>query len=135
MAKTSGVGITTLSIDDSAGTPRDIRTDINSFDLATPRGVQDTTGLDVSGMERLLLLADASISIKGVFDPAANLAHSVFRTVPSTSVQRTVSFAHAAQTLAMEMVFSDYAMARGQNAELTYTAPGALANGAVPTWA
>lgn len=134
MAKTSGLGFTTLSIDDSAGTPRDLRNDFTDFSLAFPRGVQDTTGIDKSGNERLLLLADGSIEVTGVWDPAANLAHSVFKTIPSTSVLRTVSLGHSSQTLAMEMVLTDYQLTRGAGGDLTFKVPGALGDGTVPTW-
>lgn len=134
MAKQSGLAWPTLSVDDSSGTPRDIRNNITNFQLATPRGVQDTTGIDKSAVERLLLLADASITLNGVFDPASNMSHAVFKTVPSTSVQRTVSLAIASQTLAMEMLFSDYSHNRAQDGSFTFAAPGALSDGTVPTW-
>lgn len=134
MAKQTGLAITTLSVDDSAGSPQAILNDFTNFDLSFPRGVQDTTGIDKSAIERLLLLADSSININGVFNPSANRQHAVFRTVPSTSVNRTVSFAHASQTLAMEMLFTDYQIARPQSGEMTFTAPGVLADGTTPTW-
>jgi hypothetical protein len=130
----SGLAWPTFSVDDSSGTPRDIRNDITNFSLATPRGVQDVTGLDKSAPERLLLLADASVTLNGVFNPSANASHSVFKTVPSTSVLRTVSTAIASQTLAMEMLFSDYNLTRGNDGAFTWTAPGVLADGTVPAW-
>jgi hypothetical protein len=43
--------------------------------------VQDITGLDKSANERLLLLADFSISLAGVFNDASNMSHDVFKTV------------------------------------------------------
>lgn len=134
MAKESGLAWTTLSVDDSAGTPRDIRNDITNFEFATPREEQEVTGIDKSAMERLLLLADFSIELNGVFNDAANLSHSVFKTVPSTSVNRTVSINVSGQTLANECLFTDYALSRGEKGELTWKAPGVLADGAVPTW-
>lgn len=134
MAKESGLGWTTLSVDDSAGTPRDIRNPVNDLQFATPRGVQDATGIDKSAMERLLLLADFSITLNGVFDDGANLSHAVFKTVPSTSVVRTVSLAVSGQTLANECLFTDYSLTRSQSGELTWTAPGVLSDGTVPTW-
>ena len=82
---------TTLSVDDSGGTARDIRNDITNCEFATPRATQEVTGIDKSAMERLLLLADFTITLNGVFNDAANLSHAVFKTVPSTSVARTVS--------------------------------------------
>ena len=134
MAKENGLAITTLSVDDSAGTARDIRNDITNFQFSTPRAVQDVTGVDKSANERLLNLADFSITLNGVFNDAANLSHAVFRTVSSTSVNRTTSLDISGQTLANECKYSDYNLTRGATGELTWTAPGALADGTVPTW-
>ena len=135
MAKQSGLGWTTLSVDDSAGVVRAIKNDITNFSFATPRGVQDVTGVDKSAMERILLLADFSVDLNGVFNDTAAASHDVFKTVPSTSVNRTVTLTVAAKILAAECLFTDYALTRAQSGELTFAAPGVLADGAVPTWA
>lgn len=134
MAKESGLGWTTLSVDDAAAAAQDIRNDVTNFQFATPRAVQDVTGVDKSAIERLLLLADFSITLNGVFNDEANKSHAVLKTVPSTSVQRTVSLGVSGQTLANECLFTDYNLTRGQDGALTWTAPGVLANGTVPTW-
>jgi hypothetical protein len=135
MAKETGLGWTTLSVDDSAGSVVAIKNDVTNFSFGTPRGVQDTTGVDKSAIERLLLLADFSITLNGVFNDDASVgAHTVFKTVPSTSANRTVTLAVSGQTLANETLFTDYALTRAQSGELTWTAPGVLANGTVPTW-
>lgn len=136
MAKQSGLAWTTLSVDSSDTTARDIRNDVTNFEFSTPRAVQDITGVDKSANERLLLLADFSITLNGVANFAANpSAHGVFSDVSSTSVQRTVSLGIGGKTLANECLFSDYSLTRADSGELTWTAPGALANGSVPTWA
>lgn len=70
-----------------------------------------------------------------MFNDAANQSHDVFKTVPSSSVQRTVTLTVSGQTLANEMIFTDYPLTRAASGELTFTVPGQLANGAVPTWA
>lgn len=134
MAKESGITMT-LSVDDSGGTLRDISNDVPNFDFATPRNSFETTGLDKSAVERLLLLADFTININGIFDDGANLAHAVFSTVPSSSVARTTTIAVSGQTLSVEAFFTDYALARAATGELTFTAPGVLQDGSVPTWA
>lgn len=136
MAKVTGLSWTTLQVDDSSGTARDIRTDVQNFNFSTPRGVQDSTGIDKAAMERLPLLTDFSITITGVFDPGANLAHAVFSTVPSTSVNRSVNITTNAKNLnqGTAVLFTDYGVTRNQDGSLTYTAPGVLANGVVPTW-
>ncbi|WP_198169338.1 hypothetical protein [Herbidospora daliensis] len=132
--KESGLGWTTLSVDDSGGSAKDIRNDITNFQLATPRAVQDVTGLDKSAMERLLLLADFSITLNGVFNDEADKSHAVLRTVPSTTAHRSVSIGVSGQTLAAECLFTDYSLNRGADGSLVWTAPGVLADGAVPTW-
>ncbi len=135
MAKESGLGWTTLSLDDSGGTPRAIKNDVNNFEYALPRGVQDVTGVDKSAMERLLLLADFSGTLNGVFNDASNLSHETLKTVPSTSVNRTLTLVHSGQTLANEVLVTDYSMTRAQSGEFTWAAPFVLADGTVPTWA
>ena len=102
--------------------------------FATPRGVQDTTGIDKSARETLLLLADFSMTIQGVFNDASNMSHDVFSTVSSTSVVRTVTWGLSGQTLANECNLTDYQMNRAQGGEFTYTVPAILADGTVPTW-
>lgn len=135
MAKQSGLGWTTFSVDDSAGSPQVIKNDITNLQFATPRGVQDVTGIDKSAFERILLLADLSYTLNGVFNPSATFSHAVFKTVPSTSVLRTVTNVIAAQTLAAEVLFTDYNLTRGAGGEFTWAAPGVLADGTVPAWA
>lgn len=136
MAKASGLGWTTLSIDDSGGTVQAIKNDITNLQFATPRGVQDVTGVDKSAIERILLLADFSITVNGPWDStsAAN-AHEVFKTVPSTAVARTTTLVVNSATLANEVLYTDYALTRAQTGELTFSVPGVLADGTVPTWA
>lgn len=133
MAKASGLGQTTLSVDDASGTPTVIKNDVTNWQMSTPRGVQDITGVDKSAIERLLLLADCSVTLNGVFNAA--VSHLVFRTVPSTSVNRTVTQTVNGVTLAPEILFSDYQLSRSNSGELTWSAPGSLADGTVPTWA
>lgn len=141
MAKTSGLALATLGLDDSGGTLRDIRNDVSDFQISTPRAVQDVTGVDKSAIERLLLLADLSATLNGVAfnDAASTGAHTVLKTVPSTSVQRTLTFGIAGtvgtNTLSCETLITDYGITRAADGGLTWTAPAVLANGAVPTWA
>lgn len=138
MAKESGLAWTSMSIDDSGGTLRDIRNDITNFNFSTPRGVQDTTGIDKSAMERLLLLADLSFTWNGVFNDATNMSHDVFKTATSTSVAREILLNVSGQILGttpqVTVLLTDYALTRAQSGELTFSVPGVLANGEVPTW-
>ncbi len=135
MAKQSGLGWTTASVDDSGGVARAIKNDFTNIQFATPRAVQDVTGIDKSAMERLVLLADFSATLNGVFNPAANAAHDVFKTASSTSVARTLTLTVGGVTLANEVLITDYPLTRAASGELTFAVPVVLADGTVPTWA
>jgi len=138
MAKESGLGWTTCSVDDSAGTARAIINDVTNLSIGIPSAEQDVTGLDKSGRERLHLLADASLTLNGVFNDAATTGiHTVlknYRTLAASQVGRTVTLTISGQTLAMEILFMDYGLTRGAGGDLTISAPGALADGTVPAW-
>lgn len=134
MAKESGLGWTTCSVDTSAGAAKAIKNDVTSLQFATPRGVQDVTGIDKSAYERILLLADFSITLNCVFNDAADQMHEVFKTVSSTSVARTTTLTVSGQTLANEVLYTDYPLNRADGGELTAAIPGVLADGTVPTW-
>lgn len=135
MAKSSGLGWTTASVDDASGTPQAIKNDFTNLQFATPRGVQDITGIDKSAYERLLLLADFSVTLNGVFNPASNASHDVFKTITSTSVNRTVTLTVSGKTLANECLLTDYPLTRADGGEFTFAVPGVLSDGQVPTWA
>ena len=136
MSKTSGLGAA-ITVADASSSVQTITNDITDFSFTTPRAVQDITGIDKSAHERLLLLADMSVSLKGVFNAAANMSHAVFSSVPSTSVERATKITPTAIStpyIAANLLYSDYAITRAAAGELTWTATGALADGAVPTW-
>jgi hypothetical protein len=132
MAKIAGTGWTTLSVDTSAPALTDIKNDVTELDFATPRAMQDVTGVDKSAIERLGLLADFSINLKGVFN--ASSSHTVFKDICSSNVVRTVSLAIASQTLSNECLFTDYALTRAASGEFTWSAPGVLQSGTAPAW-
>ena len=137
MAKSSGI-TTTFSVDDGAGSLQNISTGVLSFELSTPRGNVDITGLDKSAIERLLLLADGQVTLNMQYDPTATTGtHTVFRTMSSTNQTRTVTClinSTPTATLSMEMICTEYNLSRGQDGNLTSTATLLLQNGTVPTW-
>lgn len=135
--KSSGLAWTTLSVDDSSGTPEVIKNDVQSFQFAMPRAVLDVTGVDKSAIERILLLADFSITLNTTainFDASPSF-FDVFSDVPTTDVARTTTLAFASKTLAPEVLYTDFNVTRGQDGSLGATVPGVLSNGVAPSWA
>lgn len=133
MAKETGLGWTTLSLDDAAASLQDIKNDVTNFDFSTPYNVQEVTGVDKSAMERLLLLADFSGTLNGVFNPAADRAHAVLS--GDLRVVRTLSLVVSTKSLNNEVLITEYGLTRAAGGEFTWQAPFSLADGTVPTWA
>lgn len=133
--KLTGLGWTTLSLDDGAGSANDIKNDVTNFNFTSPRAVQDVTGVDKFAIERLLLLADFSGTLNGVFNVDSGKSHATLKTVPlSTSPARTLSLGVASQTLANEVLVTDYQVTREAGGALTWQAPFSLADGTSPAW-
>lgn len=138
MAKTSGLG-SVVKVDDSSDSLQTISNDITNYSFTTPRGTQDITGVDKSAHEMLLLLADFTITMNGVFNTAANMSHAVFSTIPTNSSNRGVQLNPLGTTtglpqLPCECILTDYQITRANTGELTWQVPGQLADGTVPTW-
>src|SRR3954470_15781407 len=123
LAKTSGLSWTTLTVQDAAAAAQDIRNDVTNMQFGTPRAVQDVTGIDKAAMERLLLLADFTITMNGVFNAAANMSHAVFSTIPSTSVARAVAMTVAGKSLSANVLLTDYPLTRAAGGALTWAVP------------
>lgn len=134
--KQSGLGWTTLDIDNVAGTPVDLRNDVQALQFATPLAVQDITGLDKFAFERLALLADMSITLNGAaMNPDASKSHVTLANVTDRRTARTVTIVIGGKTLAAEILFTDYSLNRGADGSLPWTAPGVLSNGTPAAWA
>lgn len=136
MAKISGL-TSSVTIDDSGGSGRDISTDVTSLSINTSRGEQDITGVNKSAMERLLLREDTTISLSGVYDAGSNLAHDVFKTVGTQAgtVTRTAVIGFPVGTATLEVVPSNYNLALGADGSLTWTVDLHTANGTAISWA
>ena len=136
MAKISGLAATVI-VDDSGASARTISNDITDFQFSTPRAVQDTTGVDKSAHEKLLLLADYSSTLKGVFNTTTNMSHDVFKTVPSTSVTRNVKIeptSGGTPFLSCLCALTAYDITRAATGELTWQVTAVLADGTTPSW-
>lgn len=133
MAKESGLGMT-VTVDDSGGTGRDISNDVTSLTFATPRALQDATGVDKSAGERVPLLSDFTAQPTGVFNDATNKSFDVYKNAHTGTAARTLAIAISGQTLSCE-TFASASYTRGAGGELTWQADHQLADGTVPTWA
>ena len=133
--KLSGIGMT-ASIDDKDGTARVITNDITSLTISMPRANQDVTGLDSSGIERILLLADLSLGLQGVFNDTGNQSHVVFKTIPlQVATQlRAVSIAISNQTMTAETMPDNYSLSRAAGGAFTWSVNMLNADGVVPAW-
>lgn len=135
MAKSSGLGWTTLSIDDVGGTPVALKNDFNAVQFGTPLAVQDVTGLDSFAIERITLLGDLSFTGNGAaMNPASSKSHVTLANQTDRRTARTVTIVVNGKTLAGEMLFTDFSYNRGADGSLPFTAPAVLADGTIPAW-
>jgi hypothetical protein len=138
MAKTSGLG-GVIKVQDASSVAQTISNDNTNYTFSTPRNTQDVTGVDKFANERILLLADYSVTLNGVFNTAANQSHAVFSTIPSTTVVRSVEIDPIGTTtgfpkLTCNCLLTDYQITRANTGELTWQVPGSLADGTAPAW-
>lgn len=134
MAKVSGINFTTFEVDDAGSTARDIKSDVGSFDLSITRAVDEVTGLDSSSMERLLLLGDASMTVDGFTNFAADQSHDVLSTVANQDVTRDINIVVASQTFAGSYLLTDYKLNRAADAKFRWASSFVLQSGTDPAW-
>lgn len=129
----SGIGAT-ITIDDSGGTGRDLSAYCTQLGFQTPRGVQDISSINVSGMKRLLLRSDFKLNATFVFEDGSNLTFDVFKTAATYDSSRTVEIEVSGQTLTVECVLEDTNWSLGADGSLTIAATFSLQSGTDPTW-
>ena len=131
MAKESGIGFT-VALDASDSAADTITNDITNLQFGTPRNIQDVTGLDKLGHERLQLLLDFTATLNGIFNDA--LSHITLKDICSTSVTRLLTLSISGQSLAPEVKVNDYALTRAADGGLSWSAPCNQADGATLAW-
>lgn len=124
MAKVSGL-TTTVTV-----ASNDISNDVTSINVDTPYGVQDITGLDKSAMERLVLRADATGTMNGVFNTSANKSHATLKTPGS----KTFVIAYPGATLTFTAVTTNYAVTMGADGSLAWSVNFSLSSGTAAAW-
>ena len=133
MAKASGLGMT-VTIDNESGAGQNVSNDITDLSFNTTRGVQDSTGLDKSAMERLLLLSDFQMTATFVWNAVANPSTFGLLSTYTDNDTRTVVIVVGGKTLTAECVMSDIDWARPQDGSFGATATFQLANGTAAAW-
>ena len=142
MAKQSGYPAK-VQADDAGAILRNISGDVTSFEISTPSGMQEITGVDKSALERLLLLADGKVSLKGVLSwddvGIESTALHVLKSIATARIARTVTIdpsgtAGGSARLSMEILFTSFEISRGEDGSLGWSAEGELADGTVPVW-
>tara|TARA_Y100000296_G_scaffold86827_1_gene128049 strand:+ start:1930 stop:2349 length:420 start_codon:yes stop_codon:yes gene_type:complete len=135
MAKQTGLGDVVI-IDDSGGSARTISNDLVDYGINIAQELIETTGLDKSARERITGMSDGDVSLNGVFNPASNMSHDVFkvRTGTRTFVLKVGGATTGNPQISMELVIASYSISRGSDGALTWSVTMNLADGTVPTY-
>ncbi len=136
MAKESGLGWTTFSIDQSSdGNLVALINDVLNVDWDMPRETLDVTGINLSAHERLAGLADFTVNITAAYNPASTgSSMAVFKDIGITDVARTIDSEVSGQGLNNECWFTSAALSRGSDGSFQFSATGVLQDGTDPTW-
>lgn len=127
MAKTTGLFMG-LTVQDSGGVARDIANDVMTINVNSSRALIAVTGIDVDAMERLAALRDAEVSLTGVYNPAANKSHAVFKNLDNL---RQFIITYTGATLTLTLAIESYVLARAADGGLTWTVTARSAGGTV----
>lgn len=133
MAKQTGLG-GTITVTDASAVAQTITNDVTDYQFAQPTAVQEVTGVDKSAIERLLLLADFSVTLNGVFNTASTFSHAVFSTLQSSRTARSTVLTLPNAVMTATVLYTDYQIKRTNTGELTWSAPGVLSNGTAGAW-
>jgi hypothetical protein len=109
----------------------DISNDVTSFNADSPYGEEDITGVDKSAMERLLLRADCSGTLNGVFNTAASKSHATLKTPGSKTF---VLVYPGPATLTFTANTQNYALSMAADGALTWSVNWALNSGTAAAW-
>ena len=132
MAKAVGFAAT-VTLDTVTGTATDISNDVTNLSVNTPYGVQDISGVTQEAAARLVLSADGTGTLNGIFNPA--LSHAVLATSTVSGVARTLSQAFPGPvTAAGEVIVSNYTVSLGADGSLVWTATWELTGGTALGW-
>jgi hypothetical protein len=107
-----------------------ITNDVTNLTLSTPWGTQDVTGLDKSAVERILLLADCTGNLNGVFNTAATMSHATLK----TAGVKTFVIGFPGATATFSAVTTDYQLTVGTDGSLTWSVPFSLSSGTAVAW-
>lgn len=129
MAKLSGIP-TSFTIDDVGGTPVTFSNEVGTVTLNSSRAVQDVSGLDSDGTERLALRGDHTVDFNGFWDPSTVIG--VFGDL-SNERDLIIAFPGPA-TWTGAVVLTSFNVARGADGSLGWTATGQMSDGSFGAW-
>jgi hypothetical protein len=107
-----------------------ISNDVLSFNIDTPYGTQDITGVDKSAMERLTLRSDITGTLVCAFNTSATRSHATLKTPGS----KTFVIGYPGATATFTAVTTDYQVAMGADGSLQVSAPFQVSDGTVLAW-
>lgn len=130
MAKQSGIP-TSFSIDDSGGSPVTFSNSVATISLDISQAVQEVSGLDVTGTERITLRGDWSASLNGFWDDGSDVV-DVFGDIRG---ERDVVITYPGRTFTGVAVIGRFGDAIGEDGSDGWSAEISSQDGTFPTLA
>jgi hypothetical protein len=128
MAKQSGLP-TGWALDDDGGSPITFSTDVGTISLDISQAVQDVSGIDVDGTERINLRGDWTAQATGFWEDGGVVV-GVFGDIRNA---RTLTVTYPGRTFTGECIITSFADALGQDGSDGWTASLSSSDGVFPT--
>lgn len=127
MTKVNGIP-TSFTIDTTAGTPTDISDLVGNCTVNVSRALQDVTGLDKDGTERITLRGDYTVDVTGFEDDGSDV-DSIFL---DPANQRDIIIVFPNRTFTGTVVIGTFTETRGADGSYGWTAQLSQAGGESP---
>jgi hypothetical protein len=128
VAKQSGLP-TGFSIDDSGGTPVTFSNDVGTISLDLSQAVQDVSGIDVDGTERITLRGDWKAAATGFWEDGGVVV-GVFGDIRGA---RTLNVTYPGRTFTGECIIETFGDAIGADGSDGWSAALSSSDGVFPT--
>ena len=109
-----------------------ISNDVTSIDLDTPYGVEDVTAVDNVAMARILLRADATGTLTGIWNTTAAMSHATLKTPGSKTF--VIAYAGGAATATFTAITTNYHPVMAPDGSLTWDCNFQLSSGTAVAW-
>lgn len=133
MPRVIASGMHSIMVDDSSGTPRDIKSEVISIQFGDTNNLIDVTTIDEAEMKRIIGNHDSTATIDCFVNTDSNSTYDVF--LANSSGSRTLKFGFTASLFwNSEQVIGESPVSRDTDGNMTMSVSMEQASGVTSPW-